>query len=287
MPPEVRELRDPWPSLVGEVKHLTGALEREFRFGQSVIRINDHYRLGGNVKGGSSAMWVPSDEATYNVYLAWNRRQGLPRNPDPRSYDRLKRFLEDRHVRLVNGAHAGSDEARARGSPKHGIIYHLTHKVLRCLPSSHLDNPGFRILQVGGWGPDGAKASAFDEGTVYLYDFAVSGARRTFLGLLLHEFGHARASSMQEIHRGRLRRLYERLLRSRALIGLEFLLDPRARIAYQGRVFEEFLAETYLMYAALGRRTFEVIKDFPPEARRDWSEVYSTYRELFDGYEYA
>ena len=51
--------------------------------------------------------------------------------------------------------------------------------------------PEFAALQIGGWGPDSAKASAYDRGAVLMYDFAIRGARRTFMGLFLHELGHA------------------------------------------------------------------------------------------------
>ena len=60
MPADVRALADPWHSRVGDIPGLTPDLEREFRFGQRVVLIDGRYRLGGTIKGGSSAMWVPA-----------------------------------------------------------------------------------------------------------------------------------------------------------------------------------------------------------------------------------
>lgn len=285
MPEEVRDLRRPWASLAEEVRGLTPSLEREFRFGQSVIEIDGSYRLGGNVKGGSSAMWVPSDEATYRTYLAWRSRDGLPRKRWPRAYDRLRHLLAGHGVELLDGSHG--DEDRARSSPKRGPLYDLTYRVLRSLPPPHLANPFLRAVQLGGWGPDGAKASAYDAGMVLLYDFAVNGARRTYVGLLLHEMGHACSASLQTLYRSRLEKLYRQVAHPSTLIGVEFLLDGHTRKIYQQRVFEEFLAETYMVYASHGPFLLEKASAFPRLARSAWRDIYQTYREIFHGWEYA
>ncbi len=285
MPDIVRELSGPWPSLVGSVEGLTDDLEREFRFCQSVIRIEGQYRLGGNLKGGSSAMWVPSDEDAYRTYLAWKTVDGIPAIRSTQGYDRLRRLLGRNGIELVNGMSPGDDES-LRQSERRGYVFELLFSIISCLPPSHLRNPMFRKIQIGGWGPDAAKASAFEGKTVILYDFAVSGARRTLAGLVLHELGHACEAGMQVIRRSRLEKLFRTVSNPETLIGLDFLLDGSNRRAYQHRVFEEFLAETYLIYASCGRRIHEMVSGFPDAARGAWAEIYSIFREIFDCREY-
>jgi hypothetical protein len=285
MPEEVRELRNPWPTLVGRLDGLTPDLEREFRFGQSVIPIDGQYRLGGNIKGGSSSMWIPTDEATYHTYVAWRDLEGIPRRSSPRTYDRLKKLLTTHGITLTDGTH-GSNEEKARRSDRRGAIYDFTYRTLVSLPPAHLANPLLGTLQIGGWGPDGAKGSAYDQGRVFLYDFAVGGARRTFLGLLLHEMGHAVTDGIQTLHRSRLEEKYRIVAHPDTLIGVEFLLDGHSRKIYQMRVFEEFLADTYMAYAAFGQGLLEVTSLFPKAPREAWRDIYQTFRELFHGYEY-
>lgn len=286
MPEAVRELSDPWPTLVGRIENLTPEMEREFRFGQGVIRVEGQYRMGGHLKGGSSAMWVPSDEKAFNTYMAWKSVDGIPAFKSPRGYDRLAKLLR-RHGAAIASGSSPSGEEGARQSERRGFLYELTCSVLGMLPPKHLDNPMFRKLQIGGWGPDAAKASAYDDRAVIIYDFAIGGARRTFVGLLLHEMGHACEASMQIVHRTRLEKLHRALAKCGALVGLEFLLDGASRKAYQQRVFEEFLAETYLIYTAFGRRLLDRQDGMPPAGREAWKEVYVNMKEVFDGYEYV
>ena len=144
----------------------------------------------------------------------------------------------------------------------------------------------FRRLQIGGWGPDAAKASAYDSKAVMLYDFAVTGAKRTLVGLALHELGHACEAGMQIIRKSRLEKLFKAVARPETLIGIEFLLEAATRKSYQQRIFEEFLAETYLVYASYGRRLHAAVSSFPPAGREAWAEIYSIFREIFDCREY-
>lgn len=286
MPAPVRELSGPWPTLVGKIEDLTPDMEREFRFGQGVILVEGMYRMGGNLKGGSSAMWVPSDEKAYNAYLAWKAVDGMPAGKAPEAYDRLAKLLKRHNTAILSGS-SPAGEAGARQSERRGFVYNLAFSVLSVLPPKHLDNPSFKTLQIGGWGPDAAKASAFDDNAVMMYDFAIGGARRTFIGLLLHEMGHACEASMQSIHRDRFRKLHRTVAERGAFIGLEFLVDGATRKAYQHRVFEEFMAESYMIYAIVGRRLLDGSFPLGPAGLGVWKDVYENAREVFDGYEYA
>ena len=50
--------------------------------------------------------------------------------------------------------------------------------------------------------------------------------------------------------------------------------------------FEEFLAETYLVYTACGGALRTFIEGQPTEVREAWRHAYSIFRTSFDNYEY-
>lgn len=286
MPTEVRALGRPWDSLEGKVPGLTAELEKEFRFGQSVISLDGRFRLGGNLKGGSSAMWIPSDRGSYDAYTAWRDRDGIPRLKDRRAFRRLHRLLARHGIVLVNGSWSGAEQVEKNFSEKRGYIYAVTHDILLNLPEAHLSRESFRILQLGGWGPDGAKASAYEDGRVMMYDFALGGARRTYIGLFLHELGHAHEAALSGDAREGLRKAFRAIVRQGAVLGVEFLVDGHARRMYQMRVFEEFVAETYMIYVSQGGILRAFISDQESGARAAWDEAYAALRETFDGVEY-
>jgi hypothetical protein len=286
MPGEVRELGKPWDHLEGSIRGLTSDLEREFRFGQSVINLDGKFRLGGNIKGGSSAMWIPADRASFDAYHAWRRKDGIPKVKNRHAFKKLSRFLSSHEIVLRNGSWTGEDQVSRNFSEKRGLIYSLVHDVLSSLPSSHLMREAFTELQLGGWGPDGAKASAYEDGKIMMYDFALHGAKRTFLGLLLHELGHVQEASFSEDLRAALKAKYRSIARASAVMGVEFLVDARARRLYQLRVFEEFIAETYMIYTSQGEVLRRFIGELDDGVREDWREVYAIFRESFEGVEY-
>jgi hypothetical protein len=286
MPPAVRELAEPWESLTGSIAGLTVEIEREFRFGQSVISLDGRYRMGGNLKGGSSAMWIPAERSAFYAYLEWRDRHGMPRVKDRRAFKRLNRFLSSRGVRLINGSWSGEEQESRNFSEKRGYLYALTLEILTRLPESHVRRPQFRVLQIGGWGPDGAKASAYENGSVMMYDFAVNGARRTYAGLLLHELGHAQEEAFGPEACARLEESYREIARSGQVIGVEFLLDAKARKLYQLRALGEFLAETYLVYTSQGGGLRRFVAGLDGAARKSWEAVYDTFRGAFEGVEY-
>ncbi len=278
----VRELAEPWPSLVGVVPGLTRRLEREFRFGQRVVLLDGIYRMGGTIKGGSSAMWVPAGEALAQVYQQWAARHGMPRTRRHLAYWRLRRLCKAHGITVVNG----SPGATRTFSPRLGSVYTFACAVLRALPVQHLEHPAFARLQIGGWGPDSAKASAYENGTVMLYDFAVKGARRTFLGLLLHEIGHVLESSESPAECADWRRWHCDIASERAFVATEFLTSARSRVLYQSQAWEEFAAETYMVYVAAGTRLREHVAAQHGRVREAWEQVYGRLMAWFDGIQY-
>lgn len=288
MPPEIRQLESPWSTLVGSVPGLTEDLERDFRFGQSVVRFAGGYRLGGSIKGGSSTIWTPVGEQEFGAYSRWQEREGIPRIEDRAAYDELKSLLESNGIEFISvGYRSSLSGASDDYLPSRGYLYRLILAVLRALPAEHLERPEFSRFQLGGWGPDCAKASAYENGTVMIYDFAIRGARRTFGGLLLHEIGHAHDAALPPDLSGQVGDAHATIAKAYALIGLEFLLDSESRKVYQQFLCSEFVAETYVVYTSQGASLRSFIAQQPDEGVREaWERVYDVFREMFSGVEY-
>ena len=119
------------------------------------------------------------------------------------------------------------------------------------------------------------------------HDFALEGARRTFLGLLLHELGHAQESAWEPSQRARLELVHRRLVEDQTFVGVEFLLDGETRKILQTFSFGEFLAETYMIYVSQGTRLRSHVESLPPGTREGWEEVYEAFRTAFSGREYV
>jgi hypothetical protein len=288
MPPAIRILEGPWTTLVGEVPGLTEDLERDFRFGQAVVQFAGGYRLGGSIKGGSSTIWSPVTEAEHKAYTAWQEREGIPQEEDREAFDALAKLLETYGIEFYNIGYRASTRQLGEYIASRGFLYRTIHETLEKLPWTHLARPEFARLQVGGWGPDSAKASAYDQGAVLIYEFAVRGASRTFAGLVLHEFGHVHETALAEGQREALIEAHRTIGRAYALVGLEFLLDGESRKIYQQFLVNEFVAETYVVYTSQGGflRAF-IDGQSDEEVKRAWQTVYGIFRATFQGTEYV
>ncbi|MGH7145760.1 MAG: hypothetical protein ACREJ2_16745 [Planctomycetota bacterium] len=285
MPPEVRRLADPWPSLTATVPGLTPALESDFRFGKRVVRFGpEEFRMGGSLKGGASTMWFPTDQAHFDIYRRWNELEGFAERADPTGAQLLHDLLAAHHIELAEPT-GQQDPAAFRD--RHGPLYRMVWEILRRLPSEHLTGARFARLQLGGGGPDNAKGSAFDAGAVIMYSFAIDGARRTFYGLFLHELGHLSATAFSAAALAHLNEAHAVLRRHAAFLGVEFLLGAESREQYQAWPTSEFLAETYLHYTACGSRLRAFLHERPqPEVRAAWARVYEIFLDRFGGLEY-
>jgi len=288
MPEEARALGSPWKTLVGEVPGLTAELERDFRFGQTVFPFGGGYRIGGSVKGGSSTTWRPAEESDYQAYHAWKIREGIPEGPeDIEAFELLAELLASHHVELWNLGHKFAPKMPSEYLPKRSWIYRIALDMLRSLPEEHLQGEHFAALQLGGWGPASAKASAYEKGRVFIYDFALGGAKRTMAGLFLHEMGHAHEAAMGAARLDELAALHAPIAEKNALFGLEFLLDAESRKVYQQFLVTEFAAETYVAYSAAGPALrAHVTGQEDPVLGEAWRKVYDLFRESFAGIEY-
>ncbi len=289
MPEPVRRLRDAWESQCDRVRGLTHELEQDFRFGQRIMKLDEGYVMGGTLKGGTSSMWYPAGRDQYHAYKRWQNAEGIHEARDDQALADLAAFLQPYGIALAtrrgSALHRrGSDDAEP--FPGYGPLYGDVHGILAALPEEHLRRDALRRIQLGGWGPDAAKASAYQDGAVLMYDFACKGARRTFLGLFLHEVGHAHEVALSEATKDAIYAQYQVLLEEDAFFGVEFLIDAETRRLYQRFVFNEFLAETYMLYAACGEGLRARIAAAPPAARAAWQEIYGIFRETFAGIEY-
>lgn len=291
MPADVRSLRAPWPSRRDEVPGLTDELEQEFRFGQRVTKTERGYVMGGSMSGGSSQMWMPAEREQYRAFKRWQHLEGLLEGRDDEALARLSALLARHDVGLVTRRNCSATGRRAPADPApfpgYGRLYADAERVLAALPAEHLARPQLRRLQLGGWGPDAAKASAYADDTVIMYDFACSGARRTFLGLLLHELGHVHECALSEAEKDALHAEFQVLGDEDAFFGVEFLLDAATRRIRQRLVFEEFLAESYLIYTACGGALRDMIAGLSPRAHAAWGRAYDVLRASFGGVEYS
>lgn len=291
MPADVRSLRDPWPSRSDEVPGLTDELEQEFRFGQRVAKTERGYVMGGSMSGGSSQMWMPATREQYRAFKRWQNLEGLLEGRDDEAFARLTALLARHDIELVTRRHSTAPGRRAPSDPTpypgYGVIYADVERILAVLPEPHLSRPQLRRLQLGGWGPDAAKASAYADDTVIMYDFACRGARRTFLGLFLHELGHAHEVALSAAEKDALHAEFEVLGEEDAFFGVEFLLDATTRRIRQRLVFEEFLAETYMIYTACGGALRGMIEGLSPRAGAAWRRAYDVLRASFGGIEYS
>lgn len=291
MPPAVRDLRDPWGTRTADVPGLTEELEQEFRFGQRISKTDRGYVMGGTMKGGSSSMWYPASKDQYHAYKRWQNAEGIHEARDDEAFGKLWVLLREREVALCTRRKAPA-HARRRSRDDdipfsgYGPLYADMHGILSALPEEHLTRPALERIQLGGWGPDAAKASAYHERAVLMYDFACRGARRTFLGLFLHELGHVHEVSLSEAEKDELYQGYTTLVEADAFYGVEFLIDAETRKLYQKFVFAEFLAETYMIYAACGEGLRRWIAAHEGEVRSAWESIYALFRGSFGGVEY-
>lgn len=289
MPARVRALRGPWETLVPRVRDLTAELEQDFRFGQRITRTEPGYMMGGTMKGGSSSMWYPVTRTEYEAFRRWRALEGIPEGRDDEALEGLQALLGAHGVRLATRRHAPQGRGRFDPAPfpGYGPLYADMLGILAALPVEHLERDTLRGIQLGGWGPDAAKASAYHEREVLMYDFACRGARRTFLGLFLHEVGHAHEAALDEPTRAELYECYRVMVEADAFFGVEFLLDAETRRIYQKLVFGEFLAEAYMLYAACGQGLRDGIEGLGDrEAREAWRRAYDVLRNTFLGVEY-
>ena len=95
------------------------------------------------------------------------------------------------------------------------------------------------------------------------------------------------ATLPSEAEKDALHAQFQVLSEDDAFYGVEFLVDAATRKLTQKFVFEEFLAETYMIYTACGGGLRAMIAGLQPRARAAWEQVYALFRASFGGVDYT
>ena len=274
-----------WEILSGRMPGLTPDLEFGFRFSQRVMRFRSgRYRIGGSMKGGGSELWTPTTEAASITYEAWRMAEAFQPTPDPDARRELVGLLSSAGVRFNEPGSPGSAD---RHQKKRGAVYRLTLDILRALPFEHLASDRLKGLSLGADPTGGADCSAYDNGEILMYSFALNGARRTYIGLLLHELGHPFFLSLSQSSVAALSNAHRTISDSRAFLAVEFLWEKGQRIINQELSLEEFVAELYMEYSACGsllRSHIAGQKNSGVSAA--WRTVYQIIKDGYGGREY-
>lgn len=199
-------------------------------------------------------------------------REYLRAGPDQRGRDLLLDFLSRRKVSLL-------DEDGPRETSE---AYGLAFRILRVLPDFHFGHEHFTEFELGGWGSGAEKFSGYMDPRVHIFDCMLSGSRRNFMALLLHEIGH---SFEKLIHARDLENLHGLISVTKARFAFDYLHGIESRRAYQGTP-EEFIAENYLNYVAGGSMFAEFVASLEGTERKAWDEITGVYRHYFGGMAY-
>ena len=270
-PDEVRQFRYPWLEGVSE------AVQELVRFQAQVFRGNV---LAEYMTGDAGTMKIGKQKP--EIMEEFNRvreQHCFKKVRDPQAEWRLQQLLGERGVAL-----------RLRDRvPIPDIVLDLTHRIYQILPPEHFGGNHFTQLSMGFWGQRDVLGSEYMEGAVSMYPFSYQGPVRNFVGLLLHETGHAHEQLLrhkdQEAY-GDLTQCFLDLGKD-GLLTVDFLTGPDNRAAHIWRHgANEFAAETYLMYVALGDSFMKGIKALEPKLRKPYEKVYEIFKKSFGGREY-
>jgi len=286
LPESLRCLREPWfPPEVSA--HLQGYI----RFATSISDRDGVLHACRYVSGGAGTIIEERvDAQTYRELKELIAREYLPSEYSDEAGDELRAFLSARGVELALGKRRIPAE-----------VYTTTREAYGILPAEHLGHGHFRRLVLGGWGHGAARCSEFDDPDVHMFTFAVTGPRRNFAALLLHETGHACFARMAETDKGIADKLHGclRALRKRAPASMldadtrvmpfavDYLFGPASRVEEVITNVQEFAAEAYLRYVVRGVGLKDAIADMEPALAEPWRTAYEIFKESFGGVEYS
>lgn len=325
-----------WQSQVGNIPGLTQQLEEEYLQGRSP--------WGGSMQGSSTMiLTLPQylDEKEIEIYQQWYEKEGMPKL-SPEQTQKNKKSLEDylkKHnislesnigclcnpqivARLKEDGILAVHSLSPLTNPSIGYAYYLTQEILKLLPPSHLHSEKFKKLYFNHDGDGAAKGGNYENNILELYNVAVSGSKRLFLGLLLHELGHVFSHSLSEEEIAELRENHSKITENKTLsflrknvfslqipqnnlkednleesVGivkneLKRILTNKpfmegTRFWGRGRniyqySFEEFIAETYLHYISQNNQLLTHINSLEPKTKKPFSQVYNFFYKKFE-----
>ncbi|MEW6035273.1 MAG: hypothetical protein AB1529_01555 [Candidatus Micrarchaeota archaeon] len=272
-PRELDELRRPWfsngtdPKVESWVRH--GSRPAPTGLGSHGTGVVSWMSGGGGTVMTEEA--TPEQFASLKTHMEEEYfREG---GPAAEAHAKLTSFLGTRSVTL-SLEHQHTTRPPETLSPE---VYALTLKILEALPEWHLGHSNFTTLWIGGWGNGAAKYSEYSEPAVHMFECAISGPKRNYIALLLHEVGHSFHHMLGAPDRKRLEGLS---LVARPLIGIDYLGGSSERLGYQDSA-SEFIAENYLNFVARGPELEMAAASLSGRRREAWTEVLDIYVRNF------
>ncbi|MCX7804158.1 MAG: hypothetical protein N3A38_03105 [Planctomycetota bacterium] len=276
------------------------------------------YEKWGTLSGGMTMLVESAGEADLVAYHGWRKIEGFEDIGVEKTLDaleNLRRFLDGVNSEraslgmpplVLSGRgeryiHRTFEELQRPGTQLHprrqvfeqmGGIYRAVEQILDALPRPHMFNPHIREIMLGEGVSSSVRGSEYvpEQGQVVMFTLALGAARRTFVGLFLHELGHAMARRMLEddSEAGFFEERHGFLRATGAFLGVDFWIGREDRVFYQTDI-EEFLAETFMHYVAAGDCLRAHIASFGDgKIARCWTEVYEAFRDrYFSGIEYS
>ncbi|MBI4919603.1 hypothetical protein HY837_06740 [archaeon] len=276
LPEEVKQLQKDWfdTSVPKEVQH-------RLRFACQVFGKKGKRMVWDTVSGGGGTICSHGlEENVYQQIRALQRKELFPKSYDENSKRALENFLSQKGITLEFGGYEETPKLSRK-------IFSLTKKIYELLPEHHLGHDHLKILKLCGWGGGAAKCSEYDDPVVHMFDFAVKGPIRNYVGLLLHETGHSFDEWVKQYSpelRNELKGLWGELSTSNKGFAIDYLLGEKSRHDYYMSFSSEFLAEFYLIYVSQGERFRGFMKNSSQGST--WEKVYGAYKILFDDKEY-
>ncbi len=300
MPQDVRDLRNPWKSYVGEIEGLTRETEIALKKGAYPKDRQGEYRLPTHCKGGSVIEGNVSKEV-YDASMGWRRQEAFPEVPEEvgrRSFQFLRELLGQRNIeygkrvphiytkgRLIKRLKSMLPNGRKEEYVKDdferecGSQYQMAAEVIDLLPEPA--TRGVRGMVFGGTVDHGYGDA--ENNIVTLSSTVMGGPKRMFCGILLHEIGHCSESAFSENERDQLCAIRDMISRKDGLLLTNYI--GQAHVNRQGS-FQEFIPEVFMAYVSQGEELRDHIERGP--WREEWGTVYSMFKEkVFGGVEFV
>lgn len=293
------------PSLVGEIPGLTLELERKFEVGGSVGLLDGRMMRTELPSGAHTQFSYPTTPEEHLIYRRWFDRQwgALPQRLAARpALESLLARAADAGIDIKFGEERRPmrlwNEAKIQEVLEtHGPALAYLNEIMAQLPKSIMQNSPLKTIHLNSARVGAGHFGTFVKGTAYIYSGAMQGSRRNLAALFLHELGHAAEQRYTEPTDRRIPQYvldnmedcHGVLVERWAQLGLDVVGGPKQRFEYQNQ-YEEFLAETYMMYVAAGAKLRAHIESFPEgsPARAAWDYVYRELKlRIFGGREFG
>jgi len=326
LPPELKILQEPWRFDYDKelLECKDRLLERFLRIGGNIWGIDGHYQVllwhsgGGGTFEGTKVDRKTCEqicEIAKKELLCTNGIFDVKLNKKELSKHEAKLKIMSEKNAAVDGhkvkleaflsQYTVSLEIKNESVPPEA--YRLALETYKLLPEHHFGHSHFKELKLGGWGNGAAKFSAYENPVVHIFDCAIKGVRRNYLGLLLHETGH----SFCEYLREQVPNMYTKAKTNFEIITKtketgKSVFEVISNREQQGNSFpvvdylhgkdsrrdrllsslSEFIAELYLIYVSNGEELRQFVTNTTGEEGLAWKKTYLMFKTSFRGKEY-